>query len=849
MKSPVFFYFLALLCLSCKSCIRESAALPIPTSETEGENRYKREAWFERMHRAAEGTDWRKIEYQNAMQRHLERAQMVQTRENCGVETLANGKVMGRWMEQGSVNQAGSVFDTEYDPVRDEIWLVSAGGSIWRGSRSGANWEVVNQDLRFDNGLFKFIPRPQGRRLVAAIDGVPHYSDNDGVTWQAASGIASAGQVDHIHKAVVLDDTQHTIFIFIKNRFDNIVKLYKSTDQGATYISAPQYPSGDRSQWTLCKPHNSNEVLLLEKTSVRTKIYRIDSQTDAIELLSNSNIFTQKDANANLVGCLSNGKTFLYAYSQTRTAATVHVTEDYGNTWNIKGFLPANPWDVGLFVSPSDPKALFMGEVNCYRSLNSGGTWTKVNDWSEYYSNISGKLHADIMHFSEFEDAQGVVFQLISHHGGLSFSRDNFITQQNISLEGLNVSQYYSVRTDPHNTSYVYAGSQDQGFQRSNAVSDAGMAYFQQVISGDYGHIVFSNNGKSLWTVYPGGSVSYYENPQIQGQTASFELESDNESVWLPPLMASPNPAENAIYMAGGNKNGGSGSHLIRLEAKVFAGSTNIITSQLSFNFKSQSAGGELSALATSPLNTNLWYAATTNGRFFHSMDAGQNWEQSINFIPDGHYLYGQSIYASKIDSNTVYLGGSGYSNQPVYKSTDNGKSFTPMATGLPSTLVFGITGNADESLLFAATEAGPYVYVKADNRWYDLAGQCAPAQTYWSVEFVESQNIVRFGTYGRGIWDFQLEETTDVTNPTENEAVVTVFPNPSNGIVHIDLEKWQENPVQILIWDVNGKLMQTTKSNNNQRITLNISACPSGTYLVQIKNNISSITKKIILQ
>jgi len=32
-----------------------------------------------------------------------------------------------------------------------------------------------------------------------------------------------------------------------------------------------------------------------------------------------------------------------------------------------------------------------------------------------------------------------------------------------------------------------------------------------------------------------------------------------------------------------------------------------------------------------------------------------------------------------------------------------------------------------------------------------------APDQVYWSVEYISDTHTVRFGTYGRGIWDFVL--------------------------------------------------------------------------------------------
>ena len=43
------------------------------------------------------------------------------------------------------------------------------------------------------------------------------------------------------------------------------------------------------------------------------------------------------------------------------------------------------------------------------------------------------------------------------------------------------------------------------------------------------------------------------------------------------------------------------------------------------------------------------------------------------------------------------------------------------------------------------------------------MSGLSAPDQTYWSVDFVPEINTARFGTYGRGIWDFVLDENYDL--------------------------------------------------------------------------------------
>ena len=809
-----------------------------------------REAWFELLHQAAPGTDWHAIEYQNNLRKYQQKIQLANSRDlTCGEEAefFANDQVQGIWKERGSVNQAGSVFDTEYDAEADDIWLLSAGGTLFRGKRDGSEWHVINQDLRFNHGLLKFIPFNGERRLLAFSGRIPHYSDDNGLSWTAADGIQHDDSWGNFHTPVVLDDDDHTFYVLAKPSYWEQVSLYKSVDQGENFHIVTTFDTYDFDRFALHSPHHSNELFLVKKTEDNQgQLFQINPQTDELELINDGAEFSFGNARANISGWFSDTQTRFYAYSIIEGQAAVYHSEDLGQSWVHQNDLPAHPWSVGLYVSPSNPDVLLMGEVDCFRSFDAGANWTRVNNWWEYYGNEASKLHADMMHFAEFSTSEGELFILISHHGGLTISDDYLVNQLNISLLNLNVSQYYSVRTDPTNLNFVYGASQDQGFQVSNSFEDETLEaeLFDQVISGDYGHIVFSNNGQALWTVYPGGSVSYYDAPQNAPLQHGYELESENETVWLPPLVSSPYPQENAIYMAGGSIDQGAGSYLIRLEASQ----SGIEASQGAFDFWTESGEGTISAIGAAPSNPHYWYVATTNGRLFYSTDGGDNWEQNLNFIPEGHYLYGQTIYVSKFDESTVYLGGSGYSNPAVYKSTDNGQNFEPMTEGLPSTLVFDLTANADESLLFAATENGPYVFVKADNRWYDLSGLCAPNQTYWSVEFVEVINTVRFGTYGRGIWDFQIMESVDADEPEVVDQSLNIFPNPSDGLVQVIYQGQLNNASPIRVIDASGKVVfQTLQRSSTEQ--LDLSHLPKGFYALQLETEQGILSKKMIIQ
>ncbi|NRA50881.1 MAG: T9SS type A sorting domain-containing protein, partial [Phaeodactylibacter sp.] len=299
-------------------------------------------------------------------------------------------------------------------------------------------------------------------------------------------------------------------------------------------------------------------------------------------------------------------------------------------------------------------------------------------------------------------------------------------------------------------------------------------------------------------------------------------------------------PGDVGAFMAGGNIDGGPGSYLIRLDPS----SNGVSATQIDFDFAAASGDGELSAMEASPLDYNRWYAATTNGRFFSSNEAGYTWEQTLNFIPEGHYLYGQTIYASTQSVDKVYLGGSGYSNPPVYVSTDGGQNFSEMSEGLPSTLVFEIAGTPDEAYLFAATEAGPYVFVSEEERWYYLGGECAPAQTYWSVEYLPESNTARFGTYGRGIWDFELAPAVAQSDQPISTEGLNIAPNPATDQFTANLPEgiWE---VQLVNNNGQTVLNQAKASGSVEWVVSNL---PGGTYYFIAKSTEGDIRRQPVL-
>lgn len=797
---------------------------------------------MELIHKAAPGTDWREVDRQNAKTLARLRPQGSTSR---GIEIFADGHLEGEWRERGSRNQSGSMRSITYVAETNQIYGVADGGSLWRGSLDGSDWTVLNDDfLLHPNVLESYHPTDSANvRLVGASGKYILTSDDEGQTWAEATftpdfydGWGSPRQVN------ILSDSAQTIY-YLAETWDETpwaprLWLYRSSDGGLNFERVHIFEMENHRLFSMWAPHESEQLYFFERG---LKFYEI--QNDTVALLHELTDFPQ-DKRLMLTGHLAGTALTLYALSDNHE---VYHSSDTGATWELRGETPGNAWRVGMACSPFNENMLVMGAVNCGASLDGGETWEWVNEWWEYYDDLD-LLHADIMDFSFAKKTDGTPFLLIANHGGLHVSYDEMATTENIALEGMNISQYYDAITNPVQTDYIYLGSQDQGWQWTNADGNETDALdFTQQWSGDYGQQQFSRDYQSFWTQYPGGIMDYYHfpfNPPTPWPEAEWQLEGDDKpaGAWIVPTAKyAADPSANIVFIGGGNVDGGNGSHLILLSASPTP-PYSISATQFDFDFKENSNTGEglISAIAQSPMDEERLYVATDDGTFFRSTDFGTSWEKSPSFSgPTTSWLYTACILPSALDPETLWLSGSGYDNPPVFKSTDGGMTWEPMAAGLPGTLVQKLAATPNDSMLFAATTVGPFVFIGETGEWYPLIGEQTPLQWYTSVEYIEADTLVRFSTYGRGVWDLKIIEEMEPPSAifeTEKEPEIDVFPNPvaANAQVNISLDF--EGELDFSLYTLGGRLVKKVKVNRTAQ--MGTDGLSGGTYFYRLSAN-----------
>ena len=802
MNNKISFLFFSIMVLSfiIIKIIPKDKFLPTPAEYIQKKEdrkiykKYRRE-YFEMMHKSSPDTDWKKMNQEYRDTRSMEMTEKRKGYEfemmNGYSESFFNRDLEGIWEERGSNNLAGRVHTVEVDFDENMIYCGSSGGNIWKGSIFGEGWVSVNDYMQINNiNMIRLVPNGSiNHRLLISAGNKFYYSDNEGFTLNQSSGLEGVESWGEIYRSVVsyFDSQINPVVFVLTKEWSNgaVIKIFRSDDLGENFdeIYSTSLQS-ERAYDIWMDRYSPSDLFFLNNG----ELYSISTLHNNLSFIGSAGPSNQGE---NILSAGKDNDNNGLFHFHAKIGDRLYFSNNDGTSWNDKGTLPSYTFSRNSFNGSYDNQNIVaIGGIDLYRTLNNGNSWEMVNNWWEYYGDPSIYLHADIPEVQFIRNNQGHEITFISTDGGLYISDGMINDVNNLSLNGLGVSQYYSTYTKRTPPYQIFAGSQDQGFQRSidhvNSVYD-----FEQVVSGDYGHLVSGDNGHSIWMVYPGFAIYYPDaSSNVSGITWYWDMSGN---LWLPPLMEDPYDPS-SVYLAGGGLSGGH--HIIKLTRS----GNSITANQGLYSFNST-----VTAIAYSPIDPSHRYVLTYNGEFYHSSDGGINWSMSSGFTgPGSHYFYGSKILPSKVELGEVIIAGSGYSNPPVFITENHGIIFDNMSEGMPSTLVYDIASTDEENFIFAATAVGAFSFSREDGVWEDIMGFEGPDQTYWTVEYVSEIHSARFGTYGRGIWDFIIDENIDIILGDLNEDGII---NIQDIIILINISLATIDPTdyQNIAGDING--------------------------------------------
>lgn len=693
------------------------------------------------------------------------------------------------WRSVGPYNGGIVVAVTGVVQKPNLYYMGSAGGGVWKSDDYGQHWKNIS-DKYFDNsniGAIAVAPsnpdviyvgtgNPDIRNTMLTGNGM-YKSTDGGKTWTKA-GLADT----HIISRIVVDPHNPKIVyvaamghVFGANPERGV---YKSVDGGKTW----------------------------------KKILYVNPHTGAIEL-----VMDPKNPHVLYAGMWQAYRRH-WTFSSGGPGSGIYKTTDGGAHWtNIthnKGLPKGIFGRVGLAVAPSNPdvvytivQAKYKGQAGgLFRSTDAGKTWKLINNSMDltqrafYYS----RVYVDPKDPNTIYLPQ-VAALWVSHDGGKTLSKlrtphgDHHVLWINpnnpdLMIEGddggatvsLNAgktwspednqptAQFYHVNLDKQFPFWIYGSQQDSGSSVGpSAVARGGIPPIWESVRAGENSWVVPQPGKP-WITYGNGYYSklWKDNrrtgivmPVSPWPAYKFGLAASKVKYrygWMhhPIVFAPGNPD---MLLTGANvvfESADQGTHWKQISPDL---TRNDKSKQrrpggpISADVTGEETFDTLSSLAVSSLSDDIIWTGSDDGLVYVTRDGGGHWDQ---VRPSGLPKWSTitCIEPSHTDKGTAFLTASRFNwddfHPYVYKTTDYGRHWTKVTSGVPSDeYTESVRQDPDApNLLFLGTSKTVYMSLDGGSHWLPLALNL-PAVRVEDIAIQPEQHAVVLATFGRSFW------------------------------------------------------------------------------------------------
>jgi photosystem II stability/assembly factor-like uncharacterized protein len=571
------------------------------------------------------------------------------------------------------------------------------GGQTWQPT--GLSWVTTN----FNNG-FKLLMNPDNHLiLLAATSNGIYKTINGGATWvQVKTGFF----MDMEFKP----GAPSTVYATTASSF------YKSTDTGNT--------------WTLINSglpvNQSNRIGLAVAPSNSTYVYLL---------------FGRRNLNATqfpYVGC------YLSTNSGTTFTLKSNTPNLFGYTTNGSDTADQCTYDLALTVSPILQSNIYFGGINCWRSVNSGLTWTHSSFW---YEGTAGEqyTHADI-HCLAFNPLNNYLY--CCSDGGIYRSTDFGATWSDQS-SGLEITQFYRIGMTPSNMNLVVGGTQDNGCNTLDYAS--GIYRHDRGADGFRCMIDYNNSAIRYATTYEKNYRS--TNSGISYTNITPGVVTPNNNIWNTALIMHPT-TPSTLYM----------------------GHTDIWKSTNSgLSWTSMGTGnvtGKFFQIAHGVNNSNRIFGIT-NTRVYVTLNNGGIWTNVTGTLPVATASLSY-ICVDPADATHIWVTFSGYvAGQKVFYSGNSGTTWTNISGSLPNIAANCINyETGSNGGIYVGTDVGIFYRDNTMTDWVPFFNGL-PYTIVFEMEINTANNMIIASTYGRGIW----------RSPLYGHCAATYFLSPNNQV------------------------------------------------------------------
>lgn len=668
---------------------------------------------------------------------------------------------------------SGRINTIAISPSDSNLILVGAAvGGIWRSTDGGASFTPVS-DNQVDLAVGSIAFSPSNPSIVYAGmgDKSSNYfgsgvlkSTDAGLTWTRVSNatLPAPGRTTQI---LVDSSNSNTVYVaqysYVNTTSSSSFAsgFFRSTDGGVSWTRTWTGLSKD----LVRHPTDPNTFFLAAtRCDTVSGVFTCDATTGGVWKSTNAGvnwtrIHTTPVASATnvKVAVTAAATSNLYILTGTSTTAQLDVSTDNGTTFTNMGygFDPGQfSYNCYLFVSPTNPSAIYVGTRDLWVSSNGGSTWTNATNnftFAGSYQPNSARAHPDQHHFAFSPSSASTVY--ISGDGGLWKSIDGGATFSSLNST-LSLSMFVSIDMHPTHPFRTYGGTQDNGTQKRTS----GVAW-KEFATGDGGQ-TFADllDPTIVYTTYV-NNVIYRRSSDgdvYQAQIGSDAVFNTDRVAFYPPFVN--NGVDSTLYFG-----------TYRLYKSTNRGASWIAPAgTLDLTNGSTDV---LSVIAVSSFNTNVIYTGSAGGRVMVSTDGGGSYTNITTGLPTRAI---KSITVHPRDPATAWLTVSGYGSGHVFKTTNSGATWTDVSGNLPN-----IPTNAslldprNVNTVYVGTDIGVFRSTVGGTTWESFNNGMPPMM----ITKMDSQpnGVIQAATYGRGMWelddrrvwmDFDGDQKTDIS-------------------------------------------------------------------------------------